>query len=160
MKGLDGKFSQNDIKMELIRFWNSIYPERPWLHSCPRVDFPHLYSISENNSVQNARENLTKNITMDELLRAVKHVKSNTSTGLTDIVPEWIKCLSGLVLVEILSLFRYWRDNGLLPDEAQVATVFLLHKAGKKGLCRKLKNVEFRLQYNVSCTLEFYTIGC
>ena len=145
LKSEDGHllFNPDHIKAALCGFWNNIYMERQWTFQDPSIDHPGLYAIDARlfQLARPQRDALTDDVTMEEIIESLKSVKSNTSSGYSDIPPEWIKNLSLEVINVIRELFQSWWESGILPNESQISLVYLLHKSGRKDLIENFRSL-------------------
>ena len=134
LKDTNGMLALNPttVKGQLKLFWDNVYFDRYWLYADPYIETQSLYdtpSISPDEKTH-LQEEMLGDITIAEIKKAIKQLKNNSSTGATDILPEWLKCLSDANLEYLQLLFQKWWDTGILPPESQISLVSFLYKKG------------------------------
>ena len=102
------------------------------MYTDPFIESPTLYATPLISDIEKLKlqENMLGKITLQEIRKAINQLKHNSSTGATDIVSEWLKCISDGNLEYLQLLFQKWWDTETLPTESQLSLVTFLHKKG------------------------------
>ena len=129
--------TEEGIREKLKRFWNNIFLERFWLRNEVPIPDVTLFQVDDPLTLTFAAGTVTSHITFTEVKTAISQLKNNSSTGSTDIVPEWLKALNDFNILELVSLFNIWWDEEFYPEEGQDSLITLLHK---KGVFNRIEN--------------------
>lgn len=70
--------------------------------------------------------------TKDEVLKIIKNLKSNTSSGLDGINTKSIKCVSSQIIDELTNCINKCIKEGTFPDSLKVAKITPIYKSGAK----------------------------
>ena len=133
------------ISKELSDFIQSIYLERFWECSVPPATTVH--NSLHNIISEDMNEQLLSPITIQEVNAAIKFLKLGTSSGAMDIIPEALKAVGIESRFVLNRLFQNWLEFGVIPAEAQVTHVTLLHKSGRRDLIQNYRTL------SVSCNI-------
>ena len=133
------------ISKELCDFVHSIYLQRFWENTVPPATMVH-HSL-HNIISEEMNEQLITPITIEEVNAAIKFLKLGTSSGATDIIPEALRALGIESRFALNRLFQNWLEFGIIPPEAQMSRVTLLHKSGRRDLIQNYRTL------SVSCNI-------
>ena len=128
-----GVFAVLDLEIvsELKRAWDLVYLHRFWDNWDPTnlpIYFPDNYFLPPESNAE-----LSAEIQVLEIDLAIKKLKSNTSAGVTKIVPEALKCLNSEVRANLWYMFHNWFEKKEVPLVAKHSSdICLLHKGGRK----------------------------
>ncbi len=117
------------IKSYLKDFWNDIFTLGIWPDANDTMNRVGLDNIIKGTD----RLEQEKDITYKELDDAIKRLKNGTSSGTTNIPPEFIKNWPEEMKHMALTLFNRWYETGFFPDIGKTQDVTLLHKKGSKS---------------------------
>lgn len=100
---------------------------------CLLIEIPFL--ISSNSSVKTLTEevkvDLDKDITVEELLQAIKSINSGKTPGPYGLPIEFYKTFQKQLLTPLLDMFNESFNSGTLPPTLRLATIILILKPGK-----------------------------
>jgi len=133
------------------QFWDTVRSVRPRpnAHNTISVDqwYQHFHSVFnevacdessdedfdafyDNANVQPACDDLNQPITVNEIQFAIKSLKCQKAPGPDNLIGEFYKHSSTVILPYFLKLFNYIFDNGLFPEDWTVSILHPLHKKG------------------------------
>ena len=129
--------TEDGIRQELSRFWNNIFLERFWMRNEAPIGDATLFQVNNRLGLTFAAGSVTSRIMFSEVKTAISQLKNNSSSGSTDIVPEWLKALNDFNILELVDLFNIWWDEEFYPEEGLDSLITLLHK---KGVFNRIEN--------------------
>ncbi len=115
---------ENEIKEQLRAQWDKIYYSGHW----PKLIENQKYT--ELRVEQEDTQTMEGEIREWELDRAIGQLHNGTSSGTTDIPPEFIKHLSGTSKGILLVWMRQLLETSELPEENDRSRSIFLHKKG------------------------------
>lgn len=118
-----------DIDNAFKEFYQSLYRSECSPTSAYRDTFLNLLQFI--TVTQEVKEDLDKDITTEELLRAIKSINSGKALGPDGLPIEFYKTFQKRLLTPLLSMFNESLNNGTLPPTLRLATIILILKPGK-----------------------------
>ncbi|ELU03363.1 hypothetical protein CAPTEDRAFT_79080, partial [Capitella teleta] len=71
-------------------------------------------------------------VTIDEVITAMKTLKSGSGAGWDDVKPSALKEVADLIVVPLTDLINLSLQQGVVPVELKIARVVPIYKAGEK----------------------------
>jgi hypothetical protein len=90
---------------------------------------PESFLGVENRSTQSIFVNP---VTIDEVITAMKTLKSGSGAGWDDVKPSALKEVADLIVVPLTDLINLSLQQGVVPVELKIARVVPIYKAGEK----------------------------
>ena len=87
------------------------------------------------------QDNVDDEITEQEVLKAIKQMKSNRSTGVDEIPAEIYKCGGEAMLTRITDLFNTMWKSGEVPEDWGKAIICPVHKKGDLLECGNYRGI-------------------
>ena len=137
LKKEDGSYAETEPEVDelLSDMWeNQIYKKRKW-DSTPENRKVEPKLDEEDRKV--VSEFMDKPITIQEVDMAIKHLKTGTSHGTTQVAPEMLKNTGPLFRENLRKWMNMCFEEGLLPTINEIMRITMLHK---KGATSTLKN--------------------
>lgn len=124
-----------DILKIFSDFYSSLYSSKPpdkadidkFLKQCNLPEFKEEHKFI-----------LEKEFTQDEMLEAIKSLKTNKSPGLDGYTAENYKCFAHILLTPLTETCNQVRQTGILPPSWKQATITVILKPGKDLLSPKI----------------------
>ena len=125
-----------DILEEMKIFYNNLYKHKEHLD----IEDTELNRVRDSlPKLNNAdRENMEKEITMEELGFIIKKSKNNKSPGASGFSNEFYKIFWPNIKILLLNLLNYYRENGKLNTSQLSGIITCIPKGGK--MRNNLKN--------------------
>ena len=118
-----------DINNTFKEFYQSLYrSECSPMPACRDTFLNHLQFKSLTDDV---KEDLDKDISMEELLQAIKSINSGKAPGPDGLPIEFYKTFQKQLLTPLLDMFNESFNNEILPPTLRLATIILILKPGK-----------------------------
>jgi len=127
LKNQRGELISDDdgIKQKLREQWDKIYATQHWPNANMR-GIPDDLKVSQENA-----QEMIQDFTTDEINVAIKNLHPGTSTGTTDIPPEFIIHSPPQFRVLLTQLCEQMWSEEYLPVENDTTKSIFLHKKGK-----------------------------
>ena len=117
------------IKEKILSFYTQLYSPEPVEEDMIQKLCQQVTPLSELSAV-----NLETPITLDEVLEAIKLQNNNKTPGLDGIPADFYKCFAELLAPDLLDMYLFSLEKGILPISSRRAVISLLPKSGDLGL--------------------------
>lgn len=118
-----------DINNAFKEFYQSLYRSECSSASAHRDTF--LNHLQFEMLTEEVKEGLDNDITVEELLRAIKSINSGKAPGPDGLPIEFYKTFQKQLLIPLLNMFKESLNDGILPPTLRLATITLILKPGK-----------------------------
>ena len=140
-------FFPRGVLYEILNLTESVSEDFPSYSSTSDTEYVPDFSNDENNELIN------QPVTENEILTAVRSLKTNKSPGVDNIVNEQIKATISYMLPIYLKLFNIVFDTGIIPEDWTLGNIKPIYK--NKGNPKNAEN--YRQITLLSCFGKVFT---
>ena len=137
--------NQPEIESEIRTFYANLYRERPTASSdadlqgfMGEVGYNKFQNIAKKQCSPTLYENLSKDISSDEVLQAIMHGRHGVAPGISGFSREFYQMFREDLIGFIMLYIKFSEDTGILSDNQRVGVITLIPKGTKDK--KSLKN--------------------